>query len=488
MSARSNTTKKNSSQHAETDSTSKFLDLLDNKSADFDGLRKLSIEASAASAGRRGRFHRQSPPGQRGSEVMQTADGVTIHLVEEKGVLRWKPMPKPGPQIQSPGRAALRRAVVNTPGNVLRSYEFERIPASNLYRALVALDQKLTPDADYGITGQTGIRYFDSNKKTFVPYSATGKELEGRKILLLIHGTFSKSETFFGKIEGGENDRKSEMITLMTDALVKGYDKVLAFDHPTLSVSPMLNAFDLAARLRDLGMPSQIDIICHSRGGLVTRWFCEALAPHGVKRRAVLVACPLGGTSIAAPHRIRHVFNLLTNVARTGSVVAGVFAGPLMIAVKGLMQITASVTGALSGPLADAVVALVPGFDAQSRTGNNPELLRLHANTGGSVFNDPAGDVRYWSILSNFEPREVPGWGFLKFFSKPLQSLVDSGADLIFEDANDLVVDTASMTEASRGVNAIQKLHDFGTNPTVHHINYFDQPETAASIRQAFGF
>jgi hypothetical protein len=62
-------------------------------------------------------------------------------------------------------------------------------------------------------------------------------------------------------------------------------------------------------------------------------------------------------------------------------------------------------------------------------------------------------------------------------------------ADLVFDGANDLVVDTASMTVLARTPEAmsVQQLHDFGTNPTVHHTVYFEQPETATFIASCLG-
>ncbi len=428
---------------------------------------------------RRGRFHRRSSPSMRTQTAATPEDCSLVQLVEKDGILTWQIAGEQSTAATTPSfRAGPRRALVRSPGEVVRGYEFEKIPASKVASTLVALDKKLTPDADYGQDhNKTGLTRWDVSKQEFV---ACGDcRIDGQKVLLLIHGTFSNSHTFL--TDGFK--------TLLNDALQKTkdrYDHILAFDHPTLSVSPMLNAFDLAARLRDRGDPKELDIICHSRGGLVTRWYCEAMAPASIKRRAILVACPLGGTSLAAPHRIREVFNLLTNVARVGSVAAGFLGGPFFLAAKGIMGLTASLTGALTGPLTDVVVSLIPGLDSQSRTGNNQELLRLHANTGSTIFNDPAGDVRYWSILSNFEPDTSGAWGFLRSFSRPLTTLANRGADFVFEGPNDLVVDTASMTEASRGRNLIKALHDFGTNDKVHHTNYFKQEMTLLKIREAF--
>jgi pimeloyl-ACP methyl ester carboxylesterase len=245
----------------------------------------------------------------------------------------------------------------------------------------------------------------------------------------------------------------------------------------------MLNAFDLAALLRP--SPASLDIICHSRGGLVARWYCEAYADAALKRRVVFVGAPLAGTSFAAAPRLKSALDLLTNIAdvlRTASDLAS--ANPLFLATSGLLRVVGAVTGvAASTPMLDAAIALVPGLDGQSRTGNNQELLRLRANTGASDFT--AGHIRYFAVRGNFEPKEM-GWNFLRFFSKPLQRVGDWGADIIFPDHNDLIVDTGSMAEVADN-RLVAVAHDFGTTDRVHHTNYFAQAETAAAVRRSFG-
>jgi hypothetical protein len=52
------------------------------------------------------------------------------------------------------------------------------------------------------------------------------------------------------------------------------------------------------------------------------------------------------------------------------------------------------------------------------------------------------------------------------------------------------VVDTPSMTSLSPSVKLVDAARrlDFQTSSTVHHLNYFHQPESAAFVRQVFGF
>lgn len=272
----------------------------------------------------------------------------------------------------------------------------------------------------------------------------------------------------------------------MISVAVGNYDYVLSFDHPTLGQSPMLNAFDLASRLA-LGVPESLDIVAHSRGGLVMRWFCEGFRHPSLRCHAILVGSPLAGTSLAAPARARAVMDFLANLGDAVSTVSGL-GGGIILSLASTLALFARVAGTLRTPLADAIVALVPGLAAQSRESGNAELRALRINTGTFNFSDPNSPVRYAVIRSNFEPIEDDAWGFVKsFVTRPGASFLDAATNFVFEDENDLVVNTASMDEtgelpgppAARAVIATIA-HDFR--------NYFRQRETIRAIRTTFAF
>jgi pimeloyl-ACP methyl ester carboxylesterase len=361
-------------------------------------------------------------------------------------------------------------------GQIVKQYAFEALETSQVYDALLKLDKTLTPDASYAVKPSTGLSRLAQGRRQPLTL-ADLPQIASKRVLLLIHGTFSKSAAL---IENGlaKSDEGQKLLTRAE----ANYDLVLAYDHPTLSVSPVMNAFDLAALLRP--GPKELDIICHSRGGLVARWLCEGFCEPALKRRVIFVGSPLGGTSLAAAPRLRSALDLLTNIAdvlRAGADLAA--AEPFFLAASGLLRVFTAVTNFTARtPIFDAALALVPGLDSQSRTGNNEEIRRLRMNTGNAEFG--AEPIQYFAIKSNFEPTEI-GWHFLRIFSKPMQRLGDLGADIIFEAENDLVVDTSSMSEVA-DQRQVKIVHDFGTNPNVHHTNYFVQNETAASIAKTF--
>ena len=216
----------------------------------------------------------------------------------------------------------------------------------------------------------------------------------------------------------------------------------------------------------------------------MTRWWLERYDSRARgSSRAVLVGSPLDGTSLASAPRLRAAVNLLTNVARVLEKAGGLAstAFPIFTVITGLLRVLASAgTIASRTPVFDAAVALVPGLLGQARVGNNEELNRLNR--------DCVTTPDYFAVQSDFKPDD-PGWEFWKYFVNVGERAKDWAADQVFKEANDLVVDTASMTVLAGPPQSvsIKKIHDFGQNSKVHHTVYFRQPETAEFIAQCLG-
>jgi hypothetical protein len=402
------------------------------------------------------------------SATAQPPNQELLSLTREGDVLRWQVGMAPA-QVAFGGQRATGRAGL-LPSEVVHQFVFEQIEPNQVGQVLGALDLKLTP--------ARGLRQLKNGILHDFP---DARQAAGKRVLLFIHGTFSTCDNFITELRHKALNGAGQ--NLLAD-VEKQYDFVLTFDHPTVGVSPVMNAFDLAALLRP--QPKEIAIISHSRGGLVARWFCEALADQAMRRRAVLIASPIGGTSLAAPPRLRSSFDLITNVGewlRRASDYGAAVAGPFFQVTSVLLRVINSVTRfAANAPLLDAAIAMIPGLAGQSRVGNNEEIKRLRQNTGGGVAGQ--NQLQYFAIKANFEPKN-PGWNFLQYFSKPLQRLANIGGDIVFDGPNDLVVDTEWMTELADNQSIpITDVYDFGTTDRVFHTNYFRQPETVDFIRQ----
>lgn len=380
-------------------------------------------------------------------------------VLNREGVLIWQEeSPNPG----LVGRRGMHRSGSGGSGKIVDQYHFEKLEPNEVGAFLRSLDDKLTPLQGLmrlkgGVLGPVG-----------PGYKCRGKS----NTLVIVHGTFSNSENVINGIKACGSG--ADFLARIERHYKAG---VFAFSHPTLSVSPILNAYDLGGLFSDF--EGDIDVVAHSRGGLVTRWWLEAFGNRrGNQRRAVLVGSPLQGTSLASPPQLKSTLSALTNIGmalKTAGAAASVW-NPFLIAPLGLLKVVTSVTSvAAKTPVIDAAVAMIPGLAAQSRVSGNPELERIR----DSAIVSP---LEYYVVKANFQT-ESAGWKFWKWFRK--DKLLDAAADQIFPGDNDLVVDTQSMTEFS--VNPfLGDVCDFGTSATVHHTNYFEQDKTLDFIAEKF--
>jgi hypothetical protein len=386
----------------------------------------------------------------------------TVSLVEDDGVLRWQPGLGFGRRARG-RRGRRRRRGAAARGTIVKQFKFRSLEKSRVGEALEKLDAKLTP--------RRGLRRWSSLSRS------TGVERPARdgRVLLFVHGTFSNTENLF------EGLRANPDGPAFFDAAKAYYDQILSFDHPTVSVNPFLNAVELARRFE--GSQATVDVVCHSRGGLVTRWWAEELVePPTVPGRLILVGSPLAGTSLAAAPRLRASLDYLTNLGNVFGTAAGMASAsfPFLTAVTGIVRVVTSATRFASRvPIFDAAIAMIPGLSAQARTGDNPSIQSLRRGISRGTAPD------YYVIQSDFEPPPV-GWKFWRAFQNPGKRIANFGADLVFDEPNDLVVNTTSMNDLADGLKITDPghVHDFGQTHAIHHTNYFEQAETVERFRR----
>ena len=383
----------------------------------------------------------------------------TAALVQDDGVLRWEYDPPP---VSSRRRA--RRGGLTSDPDVVHGFQFLEVPPNQFTAKLEDLDHLLTPAQHLRqwVRGDAS----DVSKKSF----------DG-PLLLLVHGTFSKGDMFIEETNAAPPVKGSSFL----DKCEKKYNAVLTFDHPTLSVGPWLNALDLAAALR--GAKGPIDVICHSRGGLVVAWWLFHAAPK--VRRIIFVGSPLEGTSLAAPARLRAALDLMGNIARAlgTATTAAATAVPMLAIAGGLFKLLGGILSfGSNAPLIDAGVNLVPGLVSQSRVKNNLELQRLFAQ-------DWAKTLELYAVLSDYEPAPATDslWKFWTRFRSIPGRIVDSAADTIFDGPNDLVVDTASMTQLGALAIPNDNRLDLTGPQSVHHCGYFRDPRTIQFLSTVLG-
>ena len=238
--------------------------------------------------------------------------------------------------------------------------------------------------------------------------------LSGGPSLLWLHGPFVQTHTGFAGL-----DRD------LWGALADRYQgRVWAYDHHTVSVAPRANARDLLRLVAEAGTgPLVVDVVAHSRGGLVARELAERSRDTPLTVRSLILA----GTP-----------NEGTPLADTRGMVAGLnrFGNLLALAPDPVSDIAGAVVAIVTQVLGDAVGEL-PGLTAMAPPAKNPSYLgELNALA-------PAADVTYRLLAGDYQPG-ADG-------SRLGKAFVGWAADtLLKDDTNDLVVPASSALGGDR--------------------------------------
>jgi len=267
--------------------------------------------------------------------------------------------------------------------------------------------------------------------------AADWARLQGGVALLFVHGTFGRAAGAFPTLPVA---RMQEF-----DQLYQG--RLLAFDHFTISHDPLINAQHFV-RAMPAGAKLELDIFCHSRGGLVSRALSERADELGLGdrqltvRRLVFVASPNAGCVLADPDYMTHFVDRYTNWVNflPSSGVTDVLSGVLTV----LKQLAAGVLGGMSG-----LESMVP---------QGPFLKKLNSGNSGSG--------RYYALSSNYEPKNPD----LKAFAR--NALMDQ----IFAAENDLVVPTAGVWDKNGSGHFPLVAPDlllFGPQDAIDHGGFF---------------
>ncbi len=268
--------------------------------------------------------------------------------------------------------------------------------------------------------------------------------------LLFVHGTFATALGGFGALPPetlAELDRRYG-------------GRLLALEHPSVSLTPSDNISWLASQLGALtdGRPLTLDVVTHSRGGLVGRALAErgdelGLADRVTVRNLVMVAPPNAGTALADKEHVSALLDRVTNLVQflpTNGVT-----DVLGIIVSVVKQVATGAFGGLEG---------IMSMDPQG------EALK--------AFNDsPGSAATYRVIASDFTP--VPGSSLARIAR-------DKGTDLVFGGvANDLVVPTAGAYElpSTPGFPVVDRLV-LPASAGVDHSSFFRNAEVNAQLLQ----
>jgi hypothetical protein len=306
-------------------------------------------------------------------------------------------------------------------------------------------EQKKRP---YGLRDFAPANFRDPNGPALT--EADWQKIAGGRGLLFIHGTFSTAHGAFNQIP---DDVFAE--------LHRRYGgRVLAFNHFSLSHSPKRNIEWLLAHIPAGAF--ELDVVCHSRGGLVARTLAEHPAVFELNAarikvpRLVCVGVPNAGTLLAHPDHM----------------------------VKLLDRITTSLNLFPSGPVTETLEAIITAVKVigHGALGGLDGLASM--NPSGKFLSElnqgPASDTVYHAIAADFEPTDE---GLKALLAGTVANTV---ADRVFgNDPNDLVVPLAGAFGAN-GCGAFpipdERVVQLPATAGVMHTQLFGHPETSKKL------
>ncbi|MEO5684686.1 MAG: CHAT domain-containing protein [Chitinophagaceae bacterium] len=261
-------------------------------------------------------------------------------------------------------------------------------------------------------------------------------------------------------------------------------DNVIAFQHRTMTESPLENAVKLAILLPE---NANLHIISHSRGGIVGDLMCmystiKGVAPIGFTNeniellkkegnrekdiehiktlnkifktkkisvtKFIRVACPAAGTKLASK-RLDHILNVFFNLF-------GGSANPYADVFKELLSAVISTKDNVN---------VLPGIEAQSP---------------GSPFIKVLNDQSDKTAIDGSSLAVISGNGTLSFSGNGLMVILGK---LFYWQRNDLVVNTDSMYMGAKRKNNIR--YFFAQGVDVNHVKYFANNNTREVINLA---
>ncbi len=267
-----------------------------------------------------------------------------------------------------------------------------------------------------------------------------------QRVLLYVHG-------FNSSIEAGGGAK-------LVPQFVDHYDAILGYDHPTLGHDPIDNARELLAMIPD-DLQLSVDLVAHSRGGLVIRSLVELLdwTPKLRPVRLVTAGSPHAGTRLAVPeHWDRLVSMGMTLGSWLASIGGGAFWAPKLLE----FVLKAAAQGIFSLP---GLAAMIPGGEF---------LQRLNAAGAPGM----SERVRYAAVTSSFAIDNVAQQGFRQAFTA-------LAVQAFMGEPNDLVVNTASALEIDKLSRTFAPDQQFRT--TVDHGSYFQDAGVAKFIAKQLG-
>jgi pimeloyl-ACP methyl ester carboxylesterase len=239
-----------------------------------------------------------------------------------------------------------------------------------------------------------------------------------QRIVLFIHGWIGSTSDKPCALKRQSNERGV--------SLDGSYDLVLAFDYESMNTLIDENSQMLKDKLEAVGLKAghgkQFDIIAHSMGGLVSRWYIERLGGKNVVSHLVMLGTPNAGSEIAD---LKAGLITCLTMALNGWAVLQPYVLPLTWLGRG-------------------VNLMMKTIEQQQPKGQF--IQNLNAS--------PDANVPYHIVVGNTKRLQQNSGTYNGFFSKVYHALKDRGvygiSDAYFGEPNDMIVRAKSIGSAGQ--------------------------------------
>jgi hypothetical protein len=334
-----------------------------------------------------------------------------------------------------------------------------------IFKVIVAPLAKIVADPLQNVVGKIERRHrqdlirgvnVDNYRKRVTDSFSDWSSFANKRSLLIIHGIFSSTEGMLGNLP------PAAMRSLSDE-----YEgRVIAFDQLTVTKSPEENArlfLETAARA-GRGQQLKFDILCHSRGGIVSRTLVERgsdLVPQArcAFDRVFFVATPNQGSPLGDAKHINDMLDVFTNLLTNFP------DGPVTYSLEVLLAIVRLI--------AYSALAELPGIAAMGTNGYITKVLNKASQKSPAT---------YAAAAANYEPDPNSDNGF--FTGRFTNILIDR----IFErGANDLVVPSEGVFAANGHPSfPIANVLRYAVSDHVWHTDFFRQLRTSDRLLAFF--
>ncbi len=244
---------------------------------------------------------------------------------------------------------------------------------------------------------------FEDNEVQYNKDNLAGKVLNSNRICLYMHGIIGNTKGMATGLQFLHTENK--------------YDLFLAYDYENLNTKIEDIAADIKEKLEEIGISKNkpIDIICHSMGGLVSRYLIEHLeGTTGWVNNLYMFGSPNGGSALGKlPTWRNRIMAMLTIACNFGKTFLGTI-GPVLEAINKGLGVTVPVTITLQQMDPESDFYKILNKQASNIVNTNyhiiaSSIINYHPTNDNSKFGRLIEkiELQIGKLLYNTEPNDI---------------------------------------------------------------------------------